>query len=96
MALSQGEASQPSLYVTLVSNDGFEFVVRRECAYASGTLKRMLDPNSMSFLILCLYRSVQRRFLYLLVSLALLMAWAQSFECLERGYFCCKLFLSIA
>ncbi|MCJ1391782.1 hypothetical protein MMC18_004647 [Xylographa bjoerkii] len=39
-------ASTPSEYVTLVSNDGFEFVVRRESAYVAGTIKRMLDPAS--------------------------------------------------
>ncbi|MCJ1380453.1 hypothetical protein MMC17_003558 [Xylographa soralifera] len=36
----------PSEYVTLVSNDGFDFVVRRESAYVAGTIKRMLDPAS--------------------------------------------------
>ncbi|MCJ1288088.1 Transcription elongation factor B (SIII), polypeptide 1 (15kDa, elongin C) [Xylographa opegraphella] len=35
-----------SEYVTLVSNDGFEFVVRRDSAYVAGTVKRMLDPAS--------------------------------------------------
>ena len=39
-------ANEPSTYVTLVSNDGFEFVVRRESAYVAGTIKRMLDPAS--------------------------------------------------
>jgi len=38
--------TEPSKYVTLVSNDGYEFVVRRQAAYVAGTLKRMLDPNS--------------------------------------------------
>ncbi|CAD0086233.1 unnamed protein product [Aureobasidium vineae] len=33
-------------YVTLVSNDGFEFVVQRKSACLSGAIKRMLDPNS--------------------------------------------------
>ncbi|KAA6406706.1 MAG: transcriptional elongation regulator Elc1 Elongin C [Lasallia pustulata] len=33
-------------FVTLVSNDGFEFIVRRSSAYVAGTIKRMLDPTS--------------------------------------------------
>jgi len=42
-------ASQPSAnsgFVTLVSDDGFEFVIRRETAYIAGAIKRMLDPQS--------------------------------------------------
>ncbi|RDL37334.1 putative Elongin-C [Venustampulla echinocandica] len=35
-----------SKYVTLVSSDGFEFVVLREAACISGAIKRMLDPKS--------------------------------------------------
>lgn len=35
-----------SEYVTLVSSDGFEFVVRRRAACVSGFIRRMLDPNS--------------------------------------------------
>ncbi|RDW75103.1 putative elongin-C [Coleophoma crateriformis] len=35
-----------SKYVTLVSNDGFEFVVLREAACVSGVIKRSLDPKS--------------------------------------------------
>ncbi|CAD0029692.1 unnamed protein product [Aureobasidium pullulans] len=31
-------------YVTLVSNDGFEFLVQRTSACISGAIKRMLDP----------------------------------------------------
>ncbi|THY00046.1 POZ domain-containing protein [Aureobasidium pullulans] len=31
-------------YVTLVSNDGFEFLVQRTSACLSGAIKRMLDP----------------------------------------------------
>ncbi len=38
---------QLSKYVTLVSGDGFEFVVLREAACVSGAIKRMLDPKSM-------------------------------------------------
>lgn len=33
-----------SKYITLISNDGFEFVVLREAAQMSGAIKRMLDP----------------------------------------------------
>ncbi len=36
-----------SEYVTLISNDGFEFVVLREAACVAGTIRKMLDPNSM-------------------------------------------------
>lgn len=35
-------------YVTLVSNDGFEFHIKRSAAEVSGAVKRMLDPLSMS------------------------------------------------
>ena len=38
-----------SEYVTLVSNDEFEFIVSRKTAYVSGTIRRMLDPNSTIF-----------------------------------------------
>jgi elongin-C len=37
-----------SRYVTLISSDGFEFVVLREAVYVSGAIKRMLDPKSAS------------------------------------------------
>lgn len=33
-------------YVTLVSNDGFEFVIPREAACVSGTIRRMLENGS--------------------------------------------------
>ena len=39
-------ATQPSEFVTLVSCDGFEFIIRRETAYVAGTIKKMLDPTS--------------------------------------------------
>ncbi|OTA55223.1 POZ domain-containing protein [Hypoxylon sp. EC38] len=35
-----------SKYVTLVSSDGFEFVVLREAAFISPAIKSMLDPKS--------------------------------------------------
>lgn len=38
--------TEPSTYVTLISSDGFEFIVRRDCAYHSKTIKTMLDPTS--------------------------------------------------
>ncbi|KAK8904017.1 hypothetical protein QC760_007451 [Botrytis cinerea] len=41
-------AAQPgqSKYVTLVSCDGFEYVVLREAACTSVAIKKMLDPSS--------------------------------------------------
>lgn len=39
----------PSKYITLVSADGFEFVVLREAALVSPIIKSMLDLKSMSF-----------------------------------------------
>lgn len=33
-------------FVTLVSSDGFEFVIPRSAACVSGTIRRMLDPAS--------------------------------------------------
>ncbi|KAL6719402.1 elongin C [Lecanora helva] len=35
-----------SPYVTLVSSDDFEFIVTREAACVSGTIKQSLDPRS--------------------------------------------------
>ncbi|KAF2483161.1 putative transcriptional elongation regulator Elc1/Elongin C [Neohortaea acidophila] len=37
-------SSELTDYVTLVSSDGFSFVVQRSCACISGAIKRMLDP----------------------------------------------------
>ncbi|KAI9373006.1 BTB/POZ protein [Aspergillus egyptiacus] len=41
-------SSNPPLpeYVTLVSGDGFEFIIPRSTACVSGTIRRMLDPSS--------------------------------------------------
>ncbi|KAI1647743.1 POZ domain-containing protein [Daldinia loculata] len=36
----------PHKFVTLVSSDGFEFVVLREAALVSPAIKSMLDPKS--------------------------------------------------
>ncbi|KAL4780986.1 BTB/POZ protein [Aspergillus varians] len=33
-------------YVTIVSGDGFEFIIPRSTACTSGTIRRMLDPSS--------------------------------------------------
>jgi elongin-C len=38
----------PSKYITLVSADGFEFVVLREAAMVSPIIKGMLDVRSTS------------------------------------------------
>jgi transcription elongation factor B subunit 1 len=35
-----------SKYVTLVSSEGFEYIVLREVACVSGAIRRMLDPTS--------------------------------------------------
>jgi len=43
MALSNGTSGASSEWVTLVSNDGFQFHIRRSAACISGTLRRMLD-----------------------------------------------------
>ncbi|KAL6871232.1 POZ domain-containing protein [Trichoderma novae-zelandiae] len=40
------DLAPPSKYVTLVSGDGFEFVVLREAAMVSPIIKGMLDPRS--------------------------------------------------
>ena len=32
-------------WVTLVSSDGFEFIIQREPAMIAGTIRRMLDPK---------------------------------------------------
>lgn len=39
-------SDEESEYVTLVSCDGFEFVVKRSAAVISDTIKRMLNPRS--------------------------------------------------
>jgi hypothetical protein len=50
MATSSDTTQGLSKYVTLISSDGFEFVVLREAACKSGAIKRMLDPKSKSAL----------------------------------------------
>lgn len=37
-----------STYITLISSDGFEFIIRRETANVAKVLKKMLDPQSES------------------------------------------------
>jgi len=44
--MTSHDTSGESKYVTLVSSDGFEFVVLREAACKSGAIRRMLDPKS--------------------------------------------------
>lgn len=39
-------APELSKYVTLISSDGFEFVVLREAVMVSSVIKGMLDPKS--------------------------------------------------
>ena len=40
--------SGESTYVTLISSDGYSFIVQRSSACISGAIKRMLDPSCMS------------------------------------------------
>lgn len=44
--MMMSDASGQSKYVTLVSSDGFEFVVLREAVLVSSAIKGMLDPKS--------------------------------------------------
>ena len=37
--------NEPSQYVTLVSSEGFEFVIERRCANVSGTIRAMLSGS---------------------------------------------------
>jgi transcription elongation factor B subunit 1 len=39
-------SGEPSKYVTLVSGDGFEFVVLREATTVSPIISGMIDPRS--------------------------------------------------
>jgi len=39
--------SEESEYVTLISSDGYSFIVQRSSACISGAIKRMLDPSCM-------------------------------------------------
>jgi hypothetical protein len=47
-AMATSSEKPLSKYVTLISSDGFEFVVLREAACKSGTIKKMLNPKSES------------------------------------------------
>jgi transcription elongation factor B subunit 1 len=49
----------PSPFVTLISSDDFEFHVRRSAACVSGTIRRMLDPQSMVTNILLHFSTTQ-------------------------------------
>lgn len=40
--------SGESTYVTLISSDGYSFIVQRSSACISGAIKRMLDPSCTS------------------------------------------------
>jgi hypothetical protein len=40
---------KPTEYVTLVSNDGYEFKILRTAACIAGTIKKALDPTCSSF-----------------------------------------------
>jgi hypothetical protein len=49
-SMQSNRTSSP--FVTLISSDDFEFHVRRSAACVSGTIRRMLDPQSMATNIL--------------------------------------------
>lgn len=42
---SSGDEEIDSLYVTLISSDGFQYSITKEAAYISGTLKNMLSNS---------------------------------------------------
>ncbi|WP_301476104.1 hypothetical protein [Yaniella sp.] len=59
-------------YITLVSSDGFEFVVLREAALRSKVIKSMLDPRSTfpsSLYPLHLVLTPHRTSIYLVIQL---------------------------
>jgi hypothetical protein len=45
---SKTNMSDQSPYVTLISSDGYSFIVQRSSACISGAIKRMLDPSCTS------------------------------------------------
>lgn len=45
------DATVPSKYITLISCDGFEFVVLRQAVQISSVMKGMLDPRSECFFL---------------------------------------------
>ncbi|TGJ82890.1 hypothetical protein E0Z10_g5889 [Xylaria hypoxylon] len=44
--MMMSDAPEPSKHVTLVSSDGFEFILLREAVMISPAIKGMLDPKS--------------------------------------------------
>jgi len=48
---------KPTEYVTLVSNDGFEFKILRSAACIAGTIKKALDPLCESLSPTCMSHS---------------------------------------
>jgi hypothetical protein len=42
--------SGESTYVTLISSDGYSFIVQRSSACISGAIKRMLDPSCKPYM----------------------------------------------
>lgn len=43
--MSDSDSDTPSSYVTLISNDGFNYQISREAAMVSGTLRGMLNTS---------------------------------------------------
>ena len=50
MSLDEDDAPNPlSGLVKLVSKEGSEFIISRECAMASGTIRAMLTGNTIQY-----------------------------------------------
>jgi len=45
-----GEQTDDLEWVTLVSNDGYEFVIHKSAALVSGMIRKSLDPKGTFFL----------------------------------------------
>jgi hypothetical protein len=52
--MADAEQHERPEYVTLISNDGFEFLLQTRTAIRFDRIRRMLDPNSMPALLFSL------------------------------------------
>jgi hypothetical protein len=48
---------KPTEYVTLVSNDGYEFKILRSAACIAGTIKKALDPMCTRHVFFSVFRA---------------------------------------